>query len=171
MAVLLGERLLPVRQIGIERSRFMGKRSINGRTKGALCLVLLILGCAVSGCRSGQVREPFPPSSEEPGTEPGVVDLNWYINYSWFATVWGDSEVARAITDATGVSVHYQTPKGDESEKMDAMIAADTLPDLVTLGWSEKQNYDMIEKGQVWALNELADQYDPAFYGSWMRMW
>ena len=46
MAVLLGERLLPVRQIGIERSRFMGKRSINGRTKGALCLVLLILGCA-----------------------------------------------------------------------------------------------------------------------------
>ena len=43
MAVLPGERLLPVRQIGIERSRFMGKRSINGRTKGALCLVLLIL--------------------------------------------------------------------------------------------------------------------------------
>lgn len=39
-----------------------------------------------------------------------------------------------AIADATGVSVNFITPKGNETEKMDAMIASDTLPDLVTVG-------------------------------------
>ena len=56
------------------------------------------------------------------------------------------------------------SPKGDESEKLNAMIAADTLPDLVTLEWSAAQNSEMIKNGQVYALNELADQYDPGFY-------
>lgn len=92
------------------------------------------------------------------------VSLDWYINFSWYTTTWGDNEVSRAITDETGVSVDFVVPKGNESEKLDAMIASDTLPDLVTLGWWEAQCQEMIEQGKVYALNELADEYAPEFY-------
>lgn len=153
-----------------------------GRRWGIFFLALLALCGIISGCRAAGTRPKEAADraglsdrsglSDRAGVsgragvsdQAETVELDWYINFSWFATEWGESEVAKAITDITGVRVNFQTPKGDEGEKMNAMIGADTLPDLVTLGWSETQNYEMIEKGQVWALNELADQYDPDFY-------
>ena len=44
------------------------------------------------------------------------------------------------------------------------MIASDTLPDILTLGWWEGQIPEMIDSDMVYALNELADQYDPYFF-------
>ena len=93
-----------------------------------------------------------------------VTSLDWYINFSWYTTAWGGNEVSDAITDATGVSVNFIVPKGNETEKMDAMIASDTLPDLVTVGWWSDEYEKMIREGQVYALNELADEYAPEFY-------
>lgn len=92
------------------------------------------------------------------------VDLDWYINFSWFATSWGDDVVARAITEETGVNIHFITPSGNENDKLNALIAADSLPDLITLGWWEPQVNEMIDGDMVYALNELADQYDLWFY-------
>lgn len=123
----------------------------------AVLLTVLALGCAAGGCKAGVAHE-------DENTEDAVVDLDWYINFSWFTTSWGESEVSKAITDITGADINFLSPKGDETEKLNAMIAADTLPDLLTLGWWEGQNREMIEKGQVYALNELADTYDPEFY-------
>ena len=36
--------------------------------------------------------------------------------------------------------------------------------DLITLGWWEPQVSEMTENGMVYALNELADSYDPYFW-------
>ena len=119
-------------------------------------LVCLMGGCGDTGL--------MPTGSEEREKESSIVDLDWYINFSWFTTTWGKSQVSKAVTDITGANIHFLAPKGDESEKLNAMIAADTLPDLVTLEWSASQNSEMIKNGQVYALNELADQYDPGFY-------
>ena len=119
-------------------------------------LVCLMGGCGDTGL--------MPTGSEEREKESSIVDLDWYINFSWFTTTWEKSQVSKAVTDITGANIHFLAPKGDESEKLNAMIAADTLPDLVTLEWSASQNSEMIKNGQVYALNELADQYDPGFY-------
>lgn len=92
------------------------------------------------------------------------ITLNWYINYSWFVTGWGENLVSKTITDETGVSVHFITPTGNEEEKLNTLISSDSLPDLITLGWWDSQVNDMISADMVYALNELADEYDPYFY-------
>lgn len=92
------------------------------------------------------------------------ITLDWYINYSWFATPWGENLVSKTITEETGVSVNFITPMGNEEEKLNALIASDKLPDIITLGYWETQIDEIIEKDMVYALNELADAYDPYFY-------
>ena len=62
------------------------------------------------------------------------VTLDWYVNYSWFATPWGENLVSKTITEETGVDVNFITPIGTETEKLNALIASDSLPDLITLG-------------------------------------
>lgn len=92
------------------------------------------------------------------------ITLDWYINYSWFATPWGENLVSETITEETGVSVNFITPMGNEEEKLNALIASDKLPDIITLGYWETQIDEIIEKDMVYALNKLADEYDPYFY-------
>lgn len=92
------------------------------------------------------------------------VTLDWYVNYSWFGMGWGKNLVSKQITKDTGVSVNFITPLGNEDEKLNALIASDSLPDLITLGWWEPQVNEMIQKNMVYALNDLADKYDMYFY-------
>lgn len=111
----------------------------------------------------------------EAGTEDEVVPgwmlhadepitLDWYVNYSWFATNWGENLVSKKITEETGVSINFITPTGNETEKLNAIIAADSLPDMITLGWWEPQINTMIQNQMVYSLNELADEYDVYFW-------
>ncbi|MDO5336553.1 MAG: extracellular solute-binding protein [Eubacteriales bacterium] len=106
-------------------------------------------------------RKHFNETTED---TQDTVTLKWYINYSWFDTDWGQNLVSRRISEETGVNIEFVVPKGNEKEKMKAMINLETLPDLVTLGWWEKENQKMISENQVYPLNELADQYAPEFY-------
>ena len=92
------------------------------------------------------------------------ITLDWYVNYSWFATPWGENLVSRTITEETGVNIQFTTPIGNETEKLNSLIAANTLPDLITLGYWEPQVDEMISGDLVYALNELADEYDPYFW-------
>jgi putative aldouronate transport system substrate-binding protein len=90
--------------------------------------------------------------------------FSWYINFSWFPHRWGQDMTSQYITEKTGVNIEYIVPAGNEAEKMNTMIASDTLPDLITLGWYEPQYQQMIDAGLVYSLNELAEQYDPYFF-------
>lgn len=106
----------------------------------------------------GTTTEGWRLHADEP------VTLNWYINYSWYATPWGGNVVSDTITEETGVSVNFITPSGNEAEKLSALIAADSLPDMITLGWWEPAVNEMIDKDLVYALNELGEQYDAYFF-------
>lgn len=121
----------------------------------ALCIFLgvctFLAGCSRENVQTAEKKQP-------PET------LDWYINYSWYTTTWGGNEASDAITEETGVSVNFIAPKGNEAEKLETMIASDTLPDLITLGWWEEQYHEMIDQEKVYALNELADAYEPAFF-------
>lgn len=118
-----------------------------------LCGILLCTGCGNGTAQSANQD-----------TDRETVTLDWYVNYSWYTTAWGGNEVSDAITERTGISVNYIAPKGNEAEKLETLIASDTLPDLITLGWWEEQYQEMIEQGKVYALNELAEKYEPAFW-------
>lgn len=122
--------------------------------KRKLLILLIALGL-VSGCS-------FKYAEEESKDE--ITTLDWYINYSWFVTDWGENLVSKTITEETGIDVNFITPMGSEEEKLNALIASDSLPDMITLGWWEPEIEDMIHSDMVYALNELADEYDMYFY-------
>lgn len=117
------------------------------------CLALALAGCAYSASPA----EPVPEGEE-------TVTLDWYINFSWYNTPWGGNAVSRAITEKTGVDIRFLSPDGNESETLDALIAGESLPDLVTLGWWETQLDEIISQDMAYPLNELADQYDAYFW-------
>lgn len=127
---------------------------------------LFIAGCAGNEGAQGNMAD-IPVGEDAPAWQKYAgkpVTFDWYINYSWFSPEWGGNVVSDKITEETGVSIRFITPSGNEDEKMDALVAADSLPDLITLGWWEPQINEMIDGDMVYALNELADSYDPWFY-------
>ena len=129
--------------------------------KRLLSLVLLpVMLLSFAGCRS----HPAEPVSEPGGEEGQTVNMEWYINFSWYNTVWGGNTVSDAITRKTGVNIRFRSPDGSESVTLDALIAGDNLPDLVTLGWWEPQLNEITDAGMAYALNELADEYAPYFW-------
>ncbi len=129
-----------------------------------LCMLatLVLTGCGTDGEPRTITEEDGGPAYLKFADDP--ITLDWYINYSWYTTPWGQNMVSKAITDETGVSINFIVPTGSESQKLDAMIASDTLPDLITLGWWETQAQIMVDEDMVYALNLLADEYDPYFY-------
>lgn len=121
-------------------------------------IALSLAALTLTGCGKGAVDTPSKSSGDD------TVTLDWYINYSWFNTGWGSNVVSRTITENTGVDINFITPQGNEEEKLNAIIESGSLPDLITLGWWEPQVNEMIQKDMVYAINELADEYDPYFY-------
>lgn len=111
--------------------------------------------------RQAQAMEEFSPAWQR-DAEP--VTLNWYVNFSWYTTPWGKNLISKTITEETGVNVRFITPSGNETEKLNSLIASNTLPDLITLEWSEPAVGEMVDKGLVYALDALADDYDLYWY-------
>lgn len=127
----------------------------------ALLPALLLTGCTLNTKTQNGFEDE---GSAAYISDEDKVSFDWYINYSWFNTRWGDNAVSKAITDKTGVDINFITPLGNEEEKLNSLIASGSLPDLITLGWWEPQVNEMIQGKMVYALNELADEYDPYFY-------
>ncbi len=163
------------------KKRFKGV--LSAALLGCVTVTTLVTGCgndAVSTVKlpaEDKAAEGALADSSEVTTEgstnsaPGwmnsskeEVTFDWYINYSWFNTKWGGNAVSEAITEKTGVKINFISPQGNEEEKLDALIASKSLPDLITLGWWEPQVNEIISSDMVYALNELADQYDTYFW-------
>lgn len=122
----------------------------------------LALGTALALTMTACGRYDSPEQDTKQEQEP--VTLDWYVNFTWYSTPWGGNLVSDTITADTGVTVHFISPIGNEEEKFNAMISSDTLPDIITLGWWENAVDVMIDRGMVYALNELADEYDAYFW-------
>lgn len=123
-----------------------------------ISILLVFFGGILQGCKGEQEQIKGEDVSEED------VTFNWYINYSWYNTGFGENLVSKKITEDTGVSINFVTPAGNEAERLESLISSDSLPDIITLGWWEDQVDVMIEKDMVYALNELADEYEPYFW-------
>lgn len=135
--------------------------------KGLALAGLCSLFVGLAGCGEREPAAPEEAASDAPAWERYAdtpITLDWYVNYSWFVAGWGDNLVSKKITEETGVSVNFVTPQGNEEEMLNSMISSDSLPDLITLGWWSSQVNTMVNSDMVYALNELADEYDAYFY-------
>lgn len=127
-------------------------------------LISVIVVIFLAGCASAHPAESVSGEEYAKPEADDEITLDWYINYSWYNTSWGTNMVSREITEKTGVNINFISPDGSERVNLDALIAADRLPDLVTLGWWETGLTDMVAEGLVYPLNELADRYDAFFW-------
>ena len=61
------------------------------------------------GCGNSKAENEIITSSEKPAWELNKeeITLDWYINYSWYTTPWGQNIVSKAITEDTGVSIKF----------------------------------------------------------------
>lgn len=130
---------------------------------------LLVLGEEAASHKPDGLRtdETCVNDEDRPGWElhaDETVTLDWYVNYSWFSGQWGKNLVSQKITEETGVTLNFITPSGTEEDKLNALIASDSLPDIITIGWWEHQLNDIIENDMAYPLNELADEYDMYFW-------
>lgn len=122
----------------------------------------LFLAVLFNLCACGR-REDAQSDIEELASDD-LITLDWYINFTWYATPWGGNVVSDKITEDTGININFITPKGSAEERLNALISSDSLPDIITLGWWENQVDEMISGDMVYALNELADEYDTYFW-------
>ncbi len=159
-----------------DNSRLFGKAKMCMVKKVRIVLlmsvILILMGCGKQS--SSQEGQESNFSSGEEYTDEDMpawkrfakeeITLDWYINYSWYATPWGDNIVSKKISEETGVNVNFITPIGNETEKLNALMVSNSLPDIITLSFWEPQIDEMIQNDMVYALNELADEYDPYFW-------
>ena len=132
----------------------MGRNNLVKKQCVLLLSLIMLAGCADAAGEGGNV----------PAADTGVITLDWYVNYSWFVTDWGENMVSQKFTKDTGVDINFITPMGNETNKLESLIDSDSLPDIVTIGWWEPQIQTMLDRGMVYPLNELADMYDASFY-------
>lgn len=92
------------------------------------------------------------------------VDLTWFVGASWYGRTWGESLNSKYISEKTGVNVKIEVPSGEANEQITLMMTSGKLPDLISMGSWETAVKKLWEGDHVYALNELADQYDPYFY-------
>lgn len=117
---------------------------------------------------AGQTEETVGES--ESGTQSGeLVEIDWYVDlpyWSWTGQGFGEDLTSQMIMEATGVKINFIVPASDDSEQLTAMIASDSLPDIMTLeGWwdsnSRMLTYQMATEDYIWSFNDLMEQYCP----------
>lgn len=89
------------------------------------------------------------------------ITLTWFVGVSWWGTGW-DTPNAKYITEKTGVNIEYITPM-DPNMELNNMMTTKDLPDIISLGFWEPTFNKLWQGGYVWALDELAELYDPYF--------
>jgi putative aldouronate transport system substrate-binding protein len=167
---------------------------INGKRlqKGLAILFSLILVFGLAACMSKESKDTPPASSnsnansgnqrnnggtdltggggtmnaDEPAwkLDTSPVELTWFIGASWYGHTWGDNLASQYVTEKTGVQVKLEVPSGDANEYITLAMTTGQLPDIITLGSWENAVKKLWEGGHVYALNELAEQYDPYFF-------
>jgi putative aldouronate transport system substrate-binding protein len=94
------------------------------------------------------------------------VTLEWFIDFSWYAsTPWNAEETLlhQLVKEETGIELEFIIPASGD-EKLNAMIAANDLPDVITDDQTAQQLQLLITSDRAWALNELIDKYNPEFW-------
>jgi putative aldouronate transport system substrate-binding protein len=118
-------------------------------------------------------------SQEGATTESGreIVTVDWFVNEGWFNRPWDmERPVDQLITEKSGAKINFMSSAGGGTgtEKLNAMIAADDLTDVVTMGWWYSQFQELQAANMVHKLNEIIPEYSPELWANtpeFMRNW
>ncbi|MEK3877031.1 extracellular solute-binding protein [Paenibacillus sp. FSL M7-0420] len=147
-------------------------------------MMTVTLALSIAACSSNSATKENTPTaapqaeaSAEPQTETKLnaeepawkldtspVDLTWFVGANWYAHTWGESLASKYVTEKTGVNVKLEVPSGEANEQVTLMMTSGKLPDLISMGSWETAVKKLWEGDHVYALNELADKYDPYFF-------
>ncbi|AOZ91803.1 extracellular solute-binding protein [Paenibacillus crassostreae] len=149
---------------------------------GMTIVLAVILTLSMAACTNSENSENTPtsqptdstqqpqgestPNPDEPAwqLDTSPVDLTWFVGANWYAHTWGESFTSKYITEKTGVNVKFEVPSGEANEHITLMMTSGKLPDLISMGSWETAVKKLWEGDHVYALNELAEQYDPYFF-------
>ncbi|MEK4007592.1 extracellular solute-binding protein [Paenibacillus sp. FSL H3-0333] len=147
-------------------------------------MMTVTLALSIAACSSNSATKENTPTaapqaeaSAEPQTETKLnaeepawkldtspVELTWFVGANWYAHTWGESLASKYVTEKTGVNVKLEVPSGEANEQVTLMMTSGKLPDLISMGSWETAVKKLWEGDHVYALNELADKYDPYFF-------
>jgi putative aldouronate transport system substrate-binding protein len=125
-------------------------------------VVLSILAIMMVSGLAFATGNPAPAGGDE-----GPVSIDWFVNEDWFNYEWDlEKPVAAYITDNYGIEINFQNSAGGGTgtEKINAMIAADDLTDVVTMGWWYTQFQDLQAANMLQKLDEVIPKYTPGLW-------
>lgn len=111
-----------------------------------------------------QAEATLNPDAPAWTTDNSPIDLTWFVGANWYAHTWGESLTSKYVTEKTGVNVKLEVPSGEANEQLTLMMTSGQLPDLISMGSWETAVKKLWEGDHVYALNELAEKYDPYFF-------
>ena len=147
-------------------------------------ILVLTAGVFLSAC-SG--NKPEPPANEVPKTTEAAgtasasdsetfddpvtettsvevadditqrVHLTWYLPFSWWDTNW-NGEVQQYVMEKTGVDLELDVPVGDGNERLNMMMAANDLPDIVSAEWWYPPALTELKSGFLLPLEPLIEE-------------
>lgn len=93
-------------------------------------------------------------------TQDEPVTITWFVALSGYSKEWNPQENLgdKKILKNTGVNLEI---KAGSLTELDALIATDALPDLITMEAGQPERSQLEESGQVAALEPLFEQYAP----------
>lgn len=146
-------------------------------------LVSLLLSFAVAAslltaCNTNKKEDNNPAGQKSASTATttqaaGTMEESWKkdtspFTFDWFEnrstnTVWNEeAPVIKKIMQDTGVKVNFMPMVGAADEKLNTMIAANSLPDVVTMFQNAGQFKQLAGAGRLHAINKLAEKSAPA---------
>jgi len=150
-----------------------------------LCLTLLF-GCGKKNGTSGISSQGGSTGSDVPAVDPMLLDneiigswsadrapydLEWYMGFPSYQFEWDSEKILNHQIHKynTGLNhVEFVVPASNENEKLGAMIAANTLPDIISLIHKGTEQFvETLKKGDlIYDLKSLSEQYAPEFMES-----
>lgn len=157
---------------------------MNTKKKVRMLSAVLAAALAISACSNGNGGNNGGNNTTEPSNDaskgeaaatldPNVpgwksdtspITFDWYMHFNWAAGDWGKNYSTKYVTEKTGVNINFIIPPGNESDKLNTMIASGKMPDFLTISWSDAAVQQLIDGGLLSPLNELAKEYDPYFF-------
>ena len=133
--------------------------------RGIITLIVVSVFLTACGLSDKKIDNTIDNNYSEEGWKRDTtpITFDWYIDFSWFTTKWGNNPVSKYVTDKTGVSLNLITPSGDETEKLNSMIETGKLPDFITLSAGDDGYKRIIQSGLAFSLDKLSEQYDVYF--------
>ncbi len=135
------------------------------------CAAFLLAGCGERGGPGGEIQYPdFPRANAETDSwlqrdeSDGITDINWFVEgVGWRSDMLsGNSWVARRIREKTGVNVNFLSPLDTTGSQLNALIASDKLPDVVTVNCSSLVQRQLSEEGYLYPIQGLAERWAPS---------